>query len=500
MKATILIFFLMISIFSSGHSQHAIGIFDNNTDIGNPKHKGLSTYNATDQTYTIAGAGSNMWFEHDEFQYLWTTIQGDFILRAEIKFLGEGVDPHRKTGWIIKPNLDDNSPHVNASTHGDGLTSLQYRKTVNGLTEQVVSKDSFPDVIQLERKGNTFIMSTAVFGEELTNVELSDMEMDNELYVGLYVCSHNPDIVETVMFRNVRIVRPAGPDLVPYQEYLGSQLEVMEVETGHRKILYSNSHSIQAPNWTVDGERLIYNSKGKLYNYYFKNNTITPLNTGFAMNNNNDHVLTFDGSLLGISHHAEQEEGRSTIYYLPTEGDSTPVQVTRPGVGYSYLHGWSPDNKKMVFTGQRNGQYDIIRVDIESGEEEALTDLPTLDDGPEYSPDGKYIFFNSVRTGTMQLWRMDVDGSNQVQLTFDDYNDWFPHVSPDKKWIVFISFPKDINPSDHPFYKRCLLRIMPYEGGKPRVIGYIYGGQGTINVPSWSPDSKKIAFVTNTKM
>lgn len=500
MKSTIFIIFLMIAFLNSPYAQNKIGIFDNHTDIGHPKHPGFSTYDDDDQTYTVAGAGNNMWFEQDEFQYLWTTIQGDFILRAEVKFLGNGVDPHRKAGWIIKPNLDGNSPHVNASTHGDGLTSLQYRKTIGGLTEQIISQDSFPDVIQLERRGSTFIMSTAVFGEELTSVEIKNMEMDNEVYVGLYVCSHNPEIVETAVFRNVRIVRPAGPDLVPYRDYLGSHLEVMDVETGLRKIIYSNEHSIQAPNWTVDGKRLIYNSKGRLYNYELATNVVTPLNTGFAVNNNNDHVLTFDGKLLGISHHSEAEDGRSTIYYLSSNGDSTPVQVTKPGAGFSYLHGWSPDNKKMIFTGQRNDQYDIIRVDVESGEEEKLTDLATLDDGPEYSPDGKHIFFNSVRTGTMQLWRMDADGSNQVQLTFDDYNDWFPHISPDKKWIVFISFPKDINPSDHPFYKRCLLRIMPYEGGKPKVIGYVYGGQGTINVPSWSPDSKKIAFVTNTKM
>jgi Tol biopolymer transport system component len=152
----------------------------------------------------------------------------------------------------------------------------------------------------------------------------------------------------------------------------------------------------------------------------------------------------------------------------------------------------------MVFTGQRNGQFDIYSVDVATGEETQLTNEKTLDDGPEYSPDGKYIFFNSARSGKMQLWRMEADGKNPVQLTNDKYNDWFPHVSPDKKWIVFISFPEDIDPADHPFYKHCLIRLIPYEGGEPRIIAYIYGGQGSINVPSWSPDSKKIAFVTNS--
>jgi Tol biopolymer transport system component len=265
-------------------------------------------------------------------------------------------------------------------------------------------------------------------------------------------------------------------------------------------VLYSSAHSIQAPNWTTDGEKLIYNSKGRLYNYHLASNTISPLNTGFAINNNNDHVLSFDGTMLGISHHNVEDKRASTIYYLPVTGDSTPVVVTKPGAGHSYLHGWSPDKQKLIFTGNRKGRYDIYTVDLNTGIETQMTDLETLDDGPEYSPDGQHIFFNSVRTGKMKLWRMDANGGNQTQLTFDEYNDWFPHISPDKKWIVFISFPKDIDPSSHPFYKHCLLRIMPYEGGTPRVVGYLYGGQGTINVPSWSPDSKYIAFVTNSKL
>jgi hypothetical protein len=481
-------------------AQNQLGIFDANLDVGNCAVNGSSEYNPKDQTYTLSGSGTNMWFGKDDFQYLWTTIQGDFILRAEVAFVGEGVDPHRKVGWIVKNSLDTNSKHVNASTHGDGLTSLQYRKEVGEDTQEVVSPNTSPDVIQLERRGQTYIMSTAKFGEEFTSVVLDSVELDNEVYIGIYVCSHNPEVLESATYRNVRIVRPVDPDYTPYRNYIGSNLELMDVETGYRKIIYRSAHSIQAPNWTVDGTKLIYNSKGHLYNYELESNTITPLNTGFAVNNNNDHVLTFDGKILGISNHNEQDDRTSALYYLPTEGDSLPKMVTKPGVGASYFHGWSPDNKKMVFTGNRDGAYNIITIDIDSGEEQKLTDLSTLDDGPEYSPDGKYIFFNSARTGKMQLWRMDADGKNQTQLTSDEYNDWFPHISPDQKWIAFISFPKDIDPSSHPFYKHCLLRIMPYEGGTPKVIAYIYGGQGTINVPSWSPDSKKIAFVTNTKI
>ena len=481
-------------------AQGEMGVFDSQTDVGNCKNKGFAIFNPTDQTYLVGGSGANMWFGRDEFHYLWTTLQGDFILRAELTFLGKGVNPHRKAGWVVRNTLDDNAPQVNATVHGSGLTSLQYRKIPAGTTEEIVSPDSFPDVIQLERKGNTFIMSVARFGEPFTRISLDSMMLDHEVFAGIYVCSHNPDIVETATFRNVRIIRAADPGLQPYHDYLGSHLEILDIASGLRKIIFSANNSIQAPNWTPDGKKLIYNSKGHLFQYILKNGTVQPLNTGFATRCNNDHVLTFDGTLLGISN-TDNHSGKSAIYYLPATGNSTPVRVTKPGADASYLHGWAPDNKTMVFTGYRNGKFNIFSADIHTGKETQLTDQAVLDDGPEYSPDGKYIFFNSARTGKMKIWRMDPDGKNKVQLTFgDEYNDWFPHVSPDRKWIVFISFPKEVDPQDHPFYKHCLLRIMPYEGGNPRVLAYIYGGQGTINVPSWSPDSQRIAFVTNTGM
>ncbi len=480
-------------------AQNKIGLFDNHTDIGIDKNKGIAQYRADKQLYIIAGSGENMWSTNDHFQYLWTTLQGDFILRAEVNFLGDGVDPHRKTGWSVRNNLNSNSAHVSATVHGDGLTSLQYRRAPGNDTEEVQSPDEAPDVIQLERRGNLFIMSTARFGEEFTTVQIEELELDKEVYVGLFMCSHNTEVIEAASYRNVRIIKPAPENITAYSEYIGSNLELLNIETGLRQVLYYSAHSIQAPNWTPDGEKLIYNSKGLLFTYDLEDNLIEPLNTGFANNNNNDHVLTFDGELLGISHHNNDDGWASSIYYLPAKGDSVPVKVTKEGVGASYLHGWSPDKKSMIFTGDRNGQYDIYSVNVRTGKEKQLTNQKTLDDGSEFSPDGKYIFFNSSRTGKMKLWRMDPDGKNKVQLTHDEYNDWFPHVSPDMKWIVFISFPKDIDPGDHPFYKHCLIRLMPYEGGTPKVIAYIYGGQGTMNVPSWSPDSKKIAFVTNSQ-
>jgi TolB protein len=212
-------------------------------------------------------------------------------------------------------------------------------------------------------------------------------------------------------------------------------------------------------------------------------------------NNNTDHVLSFDGKQLGLSSGVDKLGG--SIGYSVSSTGGMPKQLTPRGP--SYLHGWSPDAKSIIFTGQRNQEFDIYRIPAGGGKEVRLTTATGLDDGPEYTPDGKYIYFNSARTGTMQIWRMKADGSQQEAVTKGDYQDWFPHISPDGKWIVFVSFLKEEVPaSDHPFYKHVYLRLLPIAGGEPKVIAYVYGGQGTINTPSWSPDSKKVAFVSNS--
>lgn len=274
---------------------------------------------------------------------------------------------------------------------------------------------------------------------------------------------------------------------------LGSNLELMEIATGDRKIAYKVPYSIQAPNWTPDNKSLIFNDeKGVLYNFDLSSSKASVINTG-SIHNNNDHVISFDGKMLGLS--ASGKQG-SLVYTIPISG-GTPKQITP--IGPSYLHGWSPDGKSLVFCGERNGDFDIYRVPANGGPEVRLTDAKGLDDGPEYSPDGKYIYFNSVRSGLMQIWRMKPDGSEQEQVTNDEFNNWFAHISPDGKWIAFISFLKEeVDPGAHPAYKHVYIRLMPVKGGKPKVLAYFYGGQGSINTPSWSPDSKRIAFISNS--
>jgi TolB protein len=490
--------FILAALPARSYSQQPqIGLFDGHSDVGAVKTMGSLVYDPGSQEYTMTGSGANMWMNSDQFHFAWKRMKGDFILTARVRFIGKGVEQHRKIGWIIRNSLDPDSAYADAAVHGDGLVSLQFRRTAGALTEETRSTVTAADVIQLERKGGTYTMSVARFGDLFVTTELPDLNLGDEVYAGLFVCAHNQDVVEKAVFSDVRITVPAADNFVPYRDYIGSNLELMNVAAGARTVIYHVPDSLQAPNWTRDGKTLIYNRNGRLYRFDLASLKSDAIDTGDATNNNNDHVLSFDGKWLGISNQSREDDNRSKVYVVPVQG-GTPRKVTP--IGPSYLHGWSPDGKFLVYTGQRNGEFDIYKAPVGGGTEQQLTTAKGLDDGPEYSPDGKFIYFNSNRSGKMQLWRMKPDGSNQEQITDDEYNNWFPHISPDGKWIVFISFPPSVDPGDHPFYKSVYIRLMPVSGGPSRVVAYVYGGQGTINVPSWSPDSKKIAFVSNTAM
>lgn len=485
---------------TAAHGQSPVGLFDAHGDVGRVRRAGSVTYDTQRQEYVIAGSGQNMWDSRDDFHFVWKRISGNFILSTRARFLGKGVEEHRKIGWSIRASLEPASAHVTAALHGNGLMSLQVRRETGAITEENKSQDSLPDadaVIQLERREGEYIMAVAQFGDTLVTQRLTGVRLPDTVYVGLFVCSHNDTITERATFSNVRITLPAPRDLVPYRNYIGSNLEILDVPTGNATIVQQYAGSFQAPNWTRDGKALIYVQEGRLYRFDLASRSAAVINTGFATRNNNDHVLSFDGRMIALSHHAVEDSGASIVYTVPASG-GTPTRVTAKGP--SYLHGWSPDGRWLVYTGERNGEFDVYKIAATGGEEIRLTTAPGLDDGPEYTPDGAYIYFNSVRSGRMQIWRMRPDGSEQEQITNDGFNNWFPHISPDGKWIVYLAFSPDVAPDDHPFYKHVLLRVMPVGGGPARVIAYLYGGQGTINVPSWAPDGKRLAFVSNSAM
>jgi len=274
-------------------------------------------------------------------------------------------------------------------------------------------------------------------------------------------------------------------------EKTSSTLEIISIATLERKIVSHQETHFEAPNWTPDGKTLIYNSEGLLYKIPVEGGEPELIPTGFAKKINNDHGISPDGTQMVISDNTET--GKSMIYSMPIAGGE-PKKITP--LGPSYWHGWSPDGKTLAYCAERNSNYDIYTVPVEGGKENRLTSTQGLDDGPDYSPDGKYIYFNSERTGIMQIWRMKTDGSAQEQITTDLLNDWFAHPSPDGKWIVYITFDTDVPSGKHPANKEVQLRLMHLETKKITLLANLFGGQGTINVPSWSPDSKEIAFVS----
>ncbi|MDD2579291.1 MAG: hypothetical protein PHP40_04350 [Eubacteriales bacterium] len=277
-----------------------------------------------------------------------------------------------------------------------------------------------------------------------------------------------------------------------------SILEIYDLDSASREVLAEIDDVIEAPNWTPDGRQLVYNRQGRLFLFDLATRESCEIDTDFVDNCNNDHVLSPDGSMIAISH-GTKEDGKSRIYTVSLSG-GVPRLITP--LAPSYLHGWSPDGTTLAYCAERNGEYDIYTIPVEGGVETQLTDAPGLNDGPEYDASGEFIWFNSVRTGLMQAWRMKADGSRQTQMTFDtEWNTWFPHISPDGQQVVMLSYHKnDVKPGEHVPNKHVELRLMDTASGDVTTIVKLFGGQGTINVNSWAPDSRKFAFVSYRKL
>jgi TolB protein len=466
-----------------------IGIFENHQDVGTVLHAGSAEFDAASQSYTVTGSGLNMWSTADAFHYVWCQAHGDLALTADLAFPHPGQDPHRKACLVIRQSLDAGAAYVDAALHGDGLTSLQFRADQGATTHEVQSNVSAPQRLRIEKRGAYIRLYVAAEGDELTfSGAATRITFAAPFYVGIGVCAHNKDVTETAVFSQVEFdMLPAEPTAQPT---LYSTLETQGIASTDRRVCHVTPTHIEAPNWLPDGKTLIYNSGGRLYRIAAAGGEPEIIDTGFAIRCNNDHGISPDGNLLVISDQSQGDRA-SRIYTLPIIG-GTPTLITPNGP--SYWHGWSPDGTTLTYCAQRDGKFGIFTIPAEGGQETRLTTADRLDDGPEYSHDGHHIYFNSDRTGRMQIWRILADGSDPEQITDDAYNNWFPHLSPDGRTMAFLSYGQDV--TGHPPNKDVTLRLMTLNSKKIDILACLYGGQGTINVPCWSPDSRKIAFVT----
>jgi hypothetical protein len=484
------LFVAVILSFSVGAAMAAdnlLGTFDNQTDIGATRHAGSAQFDPQHRAYTVSGGGENMWFTNDAFHFVWKKMSGDVTLAADIAFPKSGGNAHRKACLLIRQSLDPESAYADAALHGEGLTSLQYREERNTRTYEIQANVSAPKRLRIEKRGQYVSMSFARDGEALHPAGGSfRLKFNEPFYVGLGVCAHDNNALETAVFSNVELKQEESSST---RRQLISTLETVPIASKDRRAIYVTTNLIEAPNWSRDGASLFFNSRGRIFQMPATGGVAQVIDTGFATRCNNDHGLSPDGATLVISD--QSQERRSIIYTVPITG-GTPRRITK--LGPSYWHGWSPDGKTLAFCGERNGEFDIYTIPASGGEETRLTTAKGLDDGPDYSADGKFIYFNSERSGTMQVWRMHANGSAPEQVTKDEFNNWFAHPSPDGRWLVFLSYEKDVK--GHPENKDVMLRLMPLAGGKIDVLGKLFGGQGTINVPSWSPDSRRLAFVS----
>lgn len=476
---------------------HKLGAFDTVYEVGIRPSVGSAAFDPEAQTYALTGGGDNIGGTADEFGFLARRCSGDFILTVRGAFQGENEHSGRSWGIMFRQTLEGDSVYAAAAVHGDGRAALKYRADTGAETLEVKSALTDPDVLQLERTGQEVILRSARKGEPLLEAGRVQINLGDVIYAGLFVCSPDAERLETAFFSNLRFDVPAAAGVDGYRTPSASRLELLEVDSGQRRVVYASQDHFEAPNWSRDGKFLLFNQEGRIYTFDLETKRPAPLETGDVLANNNDHGISFDGAQLALSSHTEQagRKAGSQIYVVGIDG-GRPFKVTDHAP--SYWHGWSPDAKTLVYCAERNGNYDVYSIPVTGGAETRLTTDPGLDDGPEFSPDGQFVYFNSTRTGRMKIWRMQPDGSHQEQISFGDTNDWFAHLSPDGTRMLYVSYPASVPAADHPHNQRVTISEQLISSGAVRVLAYLYGGQGTMNVPSWSPDGKYVAFVSYT--
>jgi len=463
----------------------ALGVFENVSDVGSVSRPVTATFDPEHQTYTIGASGANMWGAVDAFGFVWKKVTGDIALAADVQLLGTSSQGHRKACLVIRQSLEPGSAYVDVALHGDGHAALQFRTAAGGPTRTVQCAGPTPQRLRLEKRGSLITLSTGEnTGALAPSGCVTTLSLDGSFYVGLAVCAHDNKAFESARFANVELGPP--PPAAATRTFA---LETVAAASTDRVIVYRAPTKMDAPHFTPDGSTLFFNREGRIERLVLgESESPVKIDTGFATHCINDHGISPDGTQLVISDLTEG--GKSLMYLLPIAG-GTPkrINVAAPAL----WHGWSPDGQTIVYGAERNHDYDVFTVPLAGGPETRLTSVHGNDNGPDYTPDGKWIYFHSVRSGRFQIWRMHTDGSQQEQVTDDEFSNWFPHPSPDGKWIAILS-TKVVPDTGHPPDGEYQLRLISTAGGAPREVSRFFGGNGSFNVPCWSPDSRRIAY------
>ena len=460
--------------------------------------------------FTLQGT-LDLWGVVDGCQLVWQPCQGDVEIVARVTAMDNpGGVAHAKAGICLRQSLEAGSRHVTMCVTASDGSQFLYRDNPDGKTVRIfpeadaiktsVPKGHFPCWLKLVRSGQEFRGYESADGQTWRLSGKVNLDLPAGALAGLTASSHKKDILCKATFDNVKLSRiePSGPPPAAIQRI--SQLATLGIDGADLRIVYQSPDRIEAPNWSPDGKWLVFNSQGGLWRVAADGSGKPELiPTGDVKGINNDHVLSPDGKTIFFS-------AKGHLYATPFEGGQprriSNDQDPRRHFQY-YLHGVSPDGKTLAYAateaagGDNAGRIDLWTIPSAGGADARLTDAPAPHDGPEYSADGKWIYFNSElnakEPGHAQCFRMAPDGAGIEQLTHDDRVNWFPHISPDGNWIVYISFPRGT--LKHPANKDVILRRMKPDGSEPADLLSFNGGQGTINVNSWSPDSRRVAFV-----
>ena len=463
------------------------GPFPEQADVGSVGQKGSTAWDAGTKTYRLTGTGANIWANEDGFHYAYKQTAGDVAISAVVEWAAAGGNAHKKAGPMLRTALEGDAPHASVMVHSDGLIALQYRRVKGGPTEEVRTAVKAPARVKLTRNGDVISFEAGKVDGPLQPGGALTVVLPERVYAGLAACSHDNGNVQTAVLRGVELEEDGVA--AAKERVVESTLETVDIRTGERRVVYRAVQHFEAPNWTPDGAALVFNSGGKIYRIPAAGGVPQLIPTG-DVRCNNDHGISADGQWLAIS--GSVGRGQSQVYIVPMAGGEPRLLTPKMP---SYWHGWSPDGKTVAYCASRDGEYDVYTMPAAGGAETRLTTAKGLDDGPEYSPDGTMIYFNSVRSGVMRIWGMKADGTEQRMISQGpEAADWFAHFSPDGQWITYISYDKSVE--GHPANKDVVLNLAKADGSAPRRLVTLFGGQGTMNVPNWAPDSTRFAFVS----